>query len=210
VGKKNKKQKLTVYGVVEDQQEFIQCLKEIYQSKENNIHVDLKNSEGGKPDRIVSFAIKECQRHRSFAWLDEDFEPADPLSNNVRIELAKLWKVELDSENSNNFLSCPLRDLQATYNPNNKKPVVIISQPVCSESLIIQALGETIPDSCKIYNPDPIQRDKQIKGLKDKLKKIIGKSDRIDFYRQKLDKPILEERRKLIPELDLLISMITK
>ena len=86
---------------------------------------------------------------------------------------------------------------------------VHFTQPVCSESIIIQVLGKKIPDSCKIYNPNKLERDKQIKGLKDKLNKIIGKEDKLNYYQKKLSKDILEERRKSIPVLDLLISMIT-
>jgi hypothetical protein len=88
--------------------------------------------------------------------------------------------------------------------------VIVISQPVCSESVIIRVLGHEIPDSCKTYDPNPTQRDKQIKGLKDKLGNIAGKNNKINYYRGKLDKPIIENRRKLIPELNFLISMITK
>ena len=208
MGNKKRRKKCTVYGIVEDQIELVVFLSEIYKPDQNDISLELKNSEGGKPDRIVGFAIRECHRERSFAWLDEDFEPASPLGEDMRHKLSELWKIE--PKDLKDFLKCPLKDLQTTYNPSNRKPVIIISQPVCSESVIIKVLGETIPDSCKIYNPDPVQRDKQIKGLKDKLNKIVGKSDRRNFYRQNLDKASLEKRRKLIPELDLLISMITK
>lgn len=201
---KLRKKNCTVYGIVEDQIEF---LKEIYQTKQNNINLELKNSFGGKPDRIVEFAIRESQRDRSFAWFDEDFEPRDTISENIRHKLAQCWKVE--EKNLKDFLKCRLSELQNQYNPNNKKPIIIISQPVCSESIIIQVLGEKIPDSCKIYNPNKLERDKQIKGLKDKLNKIIEKEDKLNYYQKKLSKDILEERRKSIPVLDLLISMIT-
>lgn len=204
---KLRKKNLTVYGIVEDQIEFLEFLKEIYQTKQNNINLELKNSFGGKPDRIVEFAIRESQRDRSFAWFDEDFEPRDTLSENIRLKLALCWKVE--EKNLKDFLKCPLSELQNQYNPNNKKPIIIISQPVCSESIIIQVLDEKIPDSCKIYNPNKLERDKQIKSLKDKLNKIIRNEDKINYYKNKLSKDILEERRKSIPVLDLLISMIT-
>ena len=205
MGKKHKKQNCTVYGIVEDQIEFVEFLRETYKPDQNNITLKLQDSEGGYPDRIVGFAIRECHRDRSFAWLDEDFEPANTLGRDMRNQLAKCWKIE--SENLDNFLKCPLRDLQTTYNSENKKPILIISKPVCSESIIIQALGEKIPDSCKTYNP--ATRDTQIKALKHKLDRICN-NDKMDFYRKNLDKDILEEKRKLITELDLLISMITK
>ena len=204
---KLRKKNCTVYGIVEDQIEFLEFLKEIYQTKQNNINLELKNSFGGKSDRIVEFAISESQRDRSFAWFDEDFEPRDTISENIRHKLAQCWKVE--EKNLKDFLKCRLSELQNQYNPNNKKPIIIISQPVCSESIIIQVLGEKIPDSCKIYNPNKLERDKQIKGLKDKLNKIIEKEDKLNYYQKKLSKDILEERRKSIPVLDLLISMIT-
>ena len=204
---KLRKQKCTVYGIAEDQIEFIEYLAEIYQIDQNNINFKLEDANGGYPDRILKFAIDESHRERSFAWFDEDFEPANLLSQEARQKLAEYWKIE--EKNMKDFLICPLRDLQNKYNPSNKKPVIIISQPVCSESIIIQALGEKIPESCKVYNPNKVERDKQVKGLKDKLKKIIGKNVKLDFYRKNLNKEILEERRKSIPTLNLLITMIT-
>jgi hypothetical protein len=204
---KLRKKKCTVYGIVEDQIEFIEYLNKIYQPDQKNINFKYENSNGGYPDRILGFAINECHRDRSFAWFDEDFEPHNPLSKEARTKLAQCWKIE--EKNLKDFLKCRLSELQNQYNPNNKKPVIIISQPVCSESIIIQVLGEKIPDSCKIYNPNKLDRDKQIKGLKDKLNKIIGKEDKLNYYQKKLSKDILEERRKSIPVLDLLISMIT-
>jgi hypothetical protein len=204
---KLRKKKCTVYGIVEDQIEFIEYLNEIYQTDINGINFKYENANGGYPDRILGFAINECHRDRSFAWFDEDFEPHNPISKEARTKLAKYWKIE--EKNIEDFLKCPLSEIQNKYNSSNRKPVIIISQPVCSESLIIQALGETIPESCKIYNPNKIERDKQIKGLKDKLKKIIGKENKLDYFRTKLTKEILEERKKSIPSLDLLILMIT-
>lgn len=204
---KLRKKKCTVYGIVEDQIEFIEYLNEIYQPDQNNINFKYENANGGYPDRILGFAINECHRDRSFAWFDEDFEPHNPLSKEARTRLAKYWKIE--EKNMKNFLECPLSEMQNRYNPLNQKPVIIISHPVCSESIIIQALGEQIPESCKIYNPNKIERDKQIKGLKDKLKKIIGNENKLDFFQRKLNKEILEERKKSIPALDLLIKMIS-
>ena len=126
---KLRKKNCTVYGIVEDQIEFLEFLKEIYQTKQNNINLELKNSFGGKPDRIVEFAIRESQRDRSFAWFDEDFEPRDTISENIRHKLAQCWKVE--EKNLKDFLKCRLSELQNQYNPNNKKPIIIISLVVC-------------------------------------------------------------------------------
>jgi hypothetical protein len=90
MGKKRKK-KCTVYGIVEGdtEMEFLAFLSEIYQSEQNDISLELKNSEGGRPDRIIGFAIRESHRNRSFAWLDEDFEPTNPLGKDARYNLAE-------------------------------------------------------------------------------------------------------------------------
>lgn len=213
MGKKKRIKNQTVFGCVEGNREqaFIDFLREIYAPDENNIAFKPEHSSGGTPDKIVTTAIRECHRDKSFAWFDEDFEPTEsPLSSEVRQHLMKCWNVKDDAQ-AKGLLTCPIGKLQATYNPaNNKKPTLIVSQPVCSESLILRALGQPIP--YEAY--DPNQRKSQIDGLKNKLNQLMGgqksTAEQTAYYRANLTKEALEERRKSIPELDLLISMLTK
>lgn len=213
MGKKKRIKNLTVFGCVEGNREqaFIDFLREIYTPDANNIAFKPEHSSGGTPDKIVTIAIRECHRDKSFAWFDEDFEPTEsPLSKEVRQHLVKCWNVK-DEEHANALLECPVGKLQATYNStNNKKPTLIVSQPVCSESLILRALGQVIP----YEQYDPNKRKSQIDGLKDRLNQLMGGSkgvpEQTAYYRSQLNKELLEKRRRSIPELDLLISMLTK
>lgn len=206
MGKKKRIRKLTVFGCVEGDREhfFLDYLREVYQPEANNIAFYPEHSSGGTPDRIVNSALHKCDRDKSFAWFDEDFEPAHPLGNETRESLAKSWNIS--DERKETFLACPLKDLQSAYNINNRKPSLIISQPVCSESLILKILGESLP--YEQYEHE--KRDSQIKGLKNKLDTLMaGKAD-VEFYKEVLSKEKLEKIRENIPELDLLIKMITK
>jgi hypothetical protein len=201
-----RKRKLTVFGVVEGDREaiFIDLLRHVYQPQNNNIAFYPENAEGGTPDGIVLAAIRKSDRDRSFAWLDEDFEPEYPLGEEVRQALAKCWNVQESSLQA--FMECPLDALQASFNPQNgKRPTLIISRPVCADSIIIRVLGHSLPHP--VY--DFSQRKKQISDCKNKLNGIIGRTDELEFYKSMLEKQKLEALRLQIPELDMLIRMIT-
>lgn len=213
MAKKKRVKNVTVFGCVEGNREqaFIDFLREIYIPESNNIAFKPEHSSGGTPDRIITAAIRECHRDKSFAWLDEDFEPDEsPLSQNVRETLAKSWNIK-DAKKVEELISCPMAKLQSAFNPtNDRKPTLIISQPICSESVILKTLDQSLPYA--IY--DPAHRKTQIDGLKNKLNQLMGEAktvaEQTAYYRQHLNKEKLEKRRKTIPELDLLISMITK
>lgn len=206
MGKKNRIKKNTVHGCVEGEREenFLNYLIEVYQPDKNNIHISLSPSRGGKPDSIVKIGLETCDRNKSFVWLDEDFEPTFPLGREIREKLAKKWC--LKEEQMDSFFACPMKGLQQKYNPNNRNPILIISQPVCVESFILQVLGHKLPYECY----DPQQREKQIKGLKNKFNQLIGKKEEAVFYKEQLPENKLEKMRKTIPELNLLVLMITK
>lgn len=203
---KKRKIKSSVYGVVEGNREklFLEFLVEIYNPRANNINPNFENSSGGTPDKIIGTALKHADRDKVFAWLDEDFEPDYPIGEDVKKHLAQCWGIKKDNDE---FLGCSLSVLQENYNSENKKkPTLIVSKPVCVESVILRILGVTPP--YKEYTPE--NRAQQIRALKAKLKATIGESDEKEFYRLNLSKEILDNKRKEVDELDLLISMITK
>lgn len=207
MGKKKRFRKLSVYGNLEGKREklFIEALIDIYETIKNDIKPEFDDANGGDPDKIVGDTVNQCSRDKAFAWFDEDFEPNNPLSLELRDKLACSWcikKSELPG-----FYACSIKDLQQTYNPQNtKKPTLIVSQPVCADGLILQALGETPTHATYVH----AERDKQIREQKGKLNQLIGKQVETDFYKQKLTFEILEQRKNDIPLLKLLISMITK
>lgn len=206
---KKRRTKLTVFGSVEGdrEQEFLSFLMEVYKTLESNINPTLKHSSGGTPDKIVGTALTNTSWDKSFAWFDEDFEPHQPLGKEIRESLAKCWNI-LNPDES--FFQCPLKDIQITYNSDKRKPVLIVSQPICVESLILKTLGRTIPKGCKNVSSDKDERKEQIRQLKDILSGILGTENPIDYYRSNLTKETLEQKRQKIPELNLLISMVTK
>ncbi len=211
MGKNKRPRKLTVFGCVEGHREqaFIDLLREIYQPELHNIAFYPENANGGGADNIVIAALRKSDRDRSFAWLDEDFEPkASPLSKEVRKQLAKSWSVSVDDTKA--LLECPLGKLQSTFNLDHRKPTLIISQPVCCDSLILQILGHDLPYGAYY----PARRNQQINDLKNKLDQLMqhpkSTEEQTAYYRKVLNKNILEQKRKKIAELNLLISMLTK
>jgi hypothetical protein len=207
MGKNNKKRvrKLTVYGCLEGDREhiFLDFLRSIYRPDMHNIAFYSKHASGGTPDCIVKAAIIECHRDKSFAWFDEDFEPAYPLSKEIKEKLAVCWKVP--EEQNIAFAACSLRDVQCLYNSKKRKPILIVSQPVCVEALILRTLGYTLPYDKYDYSC----REEQINKLKNTLKGLFKKAPEASYYAKNLSREKLEDVRKIIPELDLLISMLT-
>jgi hypothetical protein len=198
--------KVSLSGIIEGDREqlFLSRLISIYRPRDNNISPYIESSNGGTPDKIMGDALKQIHRDRCFVWFDEDFEPAEPLSADLRSKLAMAWCIS--AEDLENFLVCPIRDLQRIYNVQNRKPTLIISQPVCVESIILKALEENLPFAAY----DPVIRRKQIKGLKSKLMQLINATGLTEeeFYKQEVTLEILEAAKLGCPELALLISML--
>ena len=205
--KKKRSRNLSVYGHLEGKREkfFIGALIEIYGTLKNNIKPEFNNADGGDPNKIVGDTLKQCHRDKAFAWFDEDFEPDNPLSKELRDKLVSCWCI---AENDLTvFYACSIKDLQQTYNPQNtKKPTLIVSQPVCADGLILQVLGEIPTHAMYVY----AERDKQIREQKSKLNQLINGQDETEFYKQRLTFEILEQRKNTVPLLKLLISMVTK
>lgn len=205
MGKKKKRQKLfSVFAVIEGEKReanFLLHLKEIYLDAarvkfiEHPIH-------GGSPDRLLEQALK-ClyfAYDRIFVWIDEDVD----LSENSREVLFKEWKI--DNKFKQEFIKCPLGRLQEKYNINKQNPILIVSQPVSVEAIILKTLGKNMPFSCEEFNSK--ERKKQINDLKSCLNSVFNGMEEREYYKNNLTKDILEEKRKNIAELDLLISMI--
>lgn len=199
MAKKKRIRNTTVYCATEghDEAAFLEHLKRIYVSDTDKIVFPDNPIKGGNGDHIVGFALKNCSYDRSFAWVDEDVD----LSENTRMALAESWGANIAS-----IKNCPLKDIQKNHNPNNKKPVLIVSNPVCFESFLLLVLGKKL--TYEVY--DPQKREEQIRNLKSAVSGVFGRTKSIDYYKKHLSKEILEERRKNIPELDMLIKIIAK
>lgn len=206
--RKNRKRKLTVFGSVEGdrEQEFLNFLMEIYETTNNNINPTLEHSSGGTPDKIVGTALTNSDRDKCFAWFDEDFEPHQPLGTEAREHLARCWNI---TNPDASFFQCPPKDMQKTYNANKRKPILIVSQPICVETIILKILSREIPNRCEVLSTEKKERKNQIKRLKDTLSGLIGTDNPLNYYRRTITREILEEKRRDIEELNLLIEMIT-
>lgn len=206
-----RKKKLTLFGAIEgDREEYLlTVLLEIYNPREAGINSNFPTPNGGTPDKLVADAMKECHRDRSFAWFDEDFDPHPSLSKEVRESLADRWNIPQEDRPA--FHECAIKNLQPTYNSKNKKkPTLIISEPVCVDGLILQILGVKPPYETYTHHIGSVQRDAQINAQKGKLNELVGEQKEVEFYREKLNRGVLEEKRKELPVLNLLISMLTK
>lgn len=204
MGKKKRHKLFSVFAVIEGEKREVNLLlylKEIYLDKqkvkfmEHPVH-------GGNPDVLLGHAIRYLHfaYDRIFVWIDEDKD----LNQESREALFKNWKI--DNSKKNDFLRCPLGDLQKTYNSKKQNPILIVSQPVCVESLILRTLGKT---PCH----QSLQKNilsKQKRELKNSIDGMFAGECEYQYYLQNLSKDKLEEKRTEIKELDLLISMLIK
>lgn len=172
MGKQKRKRKSTVYSSYEGHREglFLEFLINLYQTNEKDISITSNHSRGGNPDSIVNFALKNNDRDKVFAWFDEDFEPRNPLSKETKESLAKCWNISKKQMDS--FYDCKLGNIQSIYNKEKRKPILIVSQPVCVEALILKALGHKLP----FEKYDHQQHDRQIKQLQRYLRRSHQKS----------------------------------
>ena len=134
--RKKRKEKITVYACAEGDREvlFLQFLEELYDLDKQNINLKIKPLSGGDANYIVDFTLRNGNNYdRSFAWFDEDFDPENSIQKDTRIALASHWRIDADSQ----FLQESLKNLQ-NFNTHDRKPILIVSQPVCVEALIIQ------------------------------------------------------------------------
>ena len=192
---------MTVYGILEGEKrerKFLEFLQETYLNQQM-ISFSPAPIHGGNPNFLILEAIKRVFNYdRVFVWFDEDKE----ISDETRSYLMKHWKI--DDADSKNFMQCSLGELQNRFNQENRKPILIVSQPVSVESLIVMTLGKRV----KHEKYDSLRREEQLASLKNTLKEIFGRQDEFEYYQQHLSREILEERRKKIPELNILISML--
>jgi hypothetical protein len=203
--KKKRQRNSTAYISYEGKREglILKILDILYQPDQNRISIMPDFISGGNADGIVSRALKNNDRDKVSAWLDEDFEFKSPLSKEIKNQLARCWNIpEKDMEK---FYACKLGNLQSSYNEKRRKPCLIVSQPVCVESLILKILGYSLPfEECNLNDCD-----KQQTRLKNTLDGIRKSENELAFYQRQLTRHLLEEKRESILELDLLIYMHT-
>ena len=173
--KKRRKVKTTVSVSFEGKRElaFFEYLCDLfYNDKTRHINVDDKF--GGDSDSIVERAIRKSSYDKSFAWFDEDVK----LSPEVRKSLAKCWMQEFDP-------SVPDKDLQKTYNKENRNPILIVSNPRAFEGLILSFFNIQLDKSADT---------KKYKNAFDGHTKCGGDLEKEkEFYKKNLPKEKLEK-----------------
>jgi hypothetical protein len=208
MGSKKRSLKTSVYAAIEGDTEkyFLQHLINIYLPDVDGINVRPEHMSGGSADKIIMSAIRYQDRDRAFAWLDEDFEINNPPSQDCKNKLAELWQV--DSNLRVDFLNSKFKNLQKNYNLKNRKPILIVSQPISVESMVLAIANEKKEFETLANTKDEVKI--QLKNLKSKLSQLLN-GDKIEvFFKNRITKELLESKRSEIYELDLLIKQITK
>jgi len=195
--------KKTVYHVIEGKAEgiFLEYLKLLYCSDPKLVEFSQNIQKGGNPDQLIADALKNSGRDRCLVWIDEDVA----VKNDTRQALAHNWHISEPEE----LIICPIRDLQARFNQSRKKPVLVVSRPVCFEGFILRILGKeaVIPESCQNFSIKT--RGREPDDLKAAFDNVLGEVSPLEYYKTHLSHGTLERKRKSILELDLLIESVT-
>ena len=200
--KKKKKKKKTVKAILEGDLEkvFFEHLRELF-TNEDLIHITPEPVSGGSPQSLLDKALHHKDNYKvCFVLLDEDVQ----LPQEARASLARAWGIR--GSEREHLLQAPLNSLQEQFNPGNqKKPTLIVSQPICFDGLLLKLLEKNIPHREIIYS----RRKQQVTDTKNARKESFSDRGAIQFFAKKLPKNTLMKIRKKVTELDLLITLIT-
>jgi len=191
--KRNKKQSVFIALEGKRERTFLYFLQSVFESEKRinlNIHPDL----GGTSNAILDRALKAPGYDKIYAWFDED----DKLDNDRKCELEKRWRVEINPDTDD-------KNLQ-NLNTENRKPIVIVSNPLSIEGLLIRLFERKIPNFKEpVFNEENLKENKKM--IKSAVKGIFDKKDEADFYKENLSREYILNKAEDIEELRLLLTI---
>lgn len=191
--KRNKKQSVFIALEGKRERNFLYFLQSVFDPEGRinlNIHPDL----GGTSNAILDRALKAPGYDKIYAWFDED----DKLSADRKSELSVRWRVDIDSDVQDK----ELQDL----NTENRKPTVIVSNPLSIEGILIRLFEHKIPNFKEpVFDKDNLEENKKM--IKSAVKGIFDKKDENVFYKENLSQEYILKKAKDIKELRLLLSV---
>jgi hypothetical protein len=197
--KKTRNKKRTIFAVIEGakaERILLSKLITIYMDPSKS-NIQVNSTHGGNPSSLIDISINRlnCGFDKVFVWIDEDKE----LKKTALDKLAKSWEVV----GINGLYECPLSNLQKTFNTKFKNPILVVSQPVCVESIYLAILKN---ENSKIQY-QPCHRASQIESLKNELTAILGR-DFKKFVEENINKEMIENARLRVYELNLIIKIL--
>lgn len=182
---------------------FLSCIKELFKEELDKklvtLEIDSKrNKFGGDPKVTINRALKKCEEYEKvIALIDEDKE----LTDKETIEdLCKAWCVNKPKK------AVCLQELK-NLNKKSKNPIIVLSQPLSIESVVIKTLGKKMPK----LNTNLSNKSK-VDNLKGYLEEIFGFKDDANkekqYYINHLKKDDLLRRVSSIPTLKELFNIL--
>ena len=190
---KNRERKINIFIAREGDREeyFINYLQELF-DPEGKITLHFPLEKGGNSNVILDRALKSFYT-KVYALFDEDGE----LDEEHRHILEERWCTNFPSK-------LPDRELQS-YNTNMRNPIVIISNPLSIEGLLIRLFDYNIPSLIEVNSKENFEENK--KRMKSSVKGFMGTNSDIDYYRLHLTKEKVLKKAKDIEELRLLLTI---
>ena len=195
MGKKKRQRKTVVRFIYEGKREgiFLKYLIELYSSSAQGI--EPHSGKGGTANSLISNAINASHVYQHvFVLLDEDFKQKVPISDETRDNLEKEWGISKGTLKNSKY-----REYHSK-NVNNKNPIVIFSNPHSIEGILLQMLNV----------PKKDMENSNTDRLKDRLNSYCHANFDNAFLKEHFPKAVIENKRTVIPELDLIISLMEK
>lgn len=217
MSKKNKRlRKKTMYIGLEGYREvfFVEHIMNLYFSEDDksNSFIDKDNLDGGTPISMLKKVIEQSiKKKKAFLIIDNDTS-IDKMANKDEIkDVIKKIKNCWGLHDVDIPLNVTLKEL-ASYNIHRKKPIIIASEPINMDGLIIKVFNKDLPT---LSSTGDSEQDKQrLKNMCDNILRIRRNSDKeekerqtLDFYENYLSKRILEQKRTELPSLNEIIEI---
>jgi len=192
---KNRVRKTNIFIAREGDREeiFLNYLQELFDS-EQKLTLKFSLEKGGNSNAILDRALKNNFYPKVYAWFDED----DSLDKEHKEILERLWDVKFP----NDILD---RELQS-YNKKMRNPIVLVSNPLSVEGILIRLFNHNIP---KLIDPITSEKDfeKNKNRMKSSVKGFMGNLSDMEYYKKNLTVEQIITKTQEIEELKLLLKI---
>lgn len=183
---------------------FLQFIQELFYSdaKRQNTNLYPEELQGSTPVKMLLKACDEsCKRNQVYLIIDNDTSLIMQATSEDLTEVIKKLKDCWGIQETKIAHGISMNEL-SKLNIYNKKPIIIASEPINMDGLIIQIFDKPLPDLSEQQNSkiDKIKLKSKcdsILGISKNANKEEKEQQTMDFYRSKLTKDKIEEKAKI-------------
>ena len=217
MGKKSRVRKKTIYIGMEGYREvyFLEHIKKIYFSREVlcNTNIEWDEIKGSTPVKmLLTLFQKSSIKQRSYLIIDNDTVLNSGSSRNdlddLKNMIKKCWQLDSGQDISDDIKISEL----ALLNTKNRMPLIIVSEPINMDGLIIRVFGKELPKLSVSQNTDTDKiklksKCDSILGINKTEDKLLKRRLTLEFYNKHLTKQMLDSQAQRYPCLQQMINI---